>query len=246
MQGTWTQTILGTHGLEIYTPATDSPAPFGILYLHSAGGESLRGEMAFTRLFDELGLPCFCPQGDQSWWTDRLCPTFDPDRSAEAFLLQVVLPYVETTFGIAPPRLGLLGISMGGQGALRLGFRYPQLFPAVAGISSALEYHQLMYQKTPLDRMYETKEQCRQDTAPMHINPHTVPPTIFFCCDPTDTFWIRGNDRLHEKLAALGIAHEYDLTTSRGGHSWEYFDAMADRALRTVHAGLVQQSRRLL
>jgi S-formylglutathione hydrolase FrmB len=51
---------------------------------------------------------------------------------------------------------------------------------------------------------------------------------------------------LHEKLGALGIPHECDLATEAGGHSWEYFNHMAERAIRFVHQGLVAQSRRLL
>ena len=64
--------------------------------------------------------------------------------------------------------------------------------------------------------------------------------------DPGDTVWYRGNDRLHEKLNALGVPHTLDLTTRAGGHSWQYFDQMAGRALHFVHDGLEQESRRLL
>jgi S-formylglutathione hydrolase FrmB len=246
MNGTWSQVKLERQAVDLYQPPGADRSPFGLIYLHSAGGENLRGQAAFTKVFDALGLRCFCPHGDQSWWTDRLCPSYDPERSAEAYLLHVLLPFIEKEHSLTPPRIGLLGVSMGGQGALRLGFKHPQTFPAVAGISSALEYHQLLYQRTPLDQMYQSKEQCRQDTAAMHINPHTVPSTIFLACDPADAFWFRGNDRLHEKLGALGIAHECDLVTTRGGHCWEYFDLMAERAIRPVHAGLVHQSRRLM
>ena len=93
--------------------------------------------------------------------------------------------------------------------------------------------------------MYDSKEQCRQDTAPMHVHPSRYPPHLFFCSDPDDP-WYRGNDRLHEKLAALGVEHECDLETRAGGHSWQYFNHMADRAVRFLYAGLEQQSRRLL
>jgi S-formylglutathione hydrolase len=133
---------------------------------------------------------------------------------------------------------------MGGQGALRLAFKHPKLFAAVAGIASAIDYYELYGRGTPLDDLYDSKEQCRQDTAPLHVHPSDYPPHVFFAVDPADP-WYRGNDRLHEKLGALGVAHEVDFTT-RGGHSWEYFDRLADRAVRFVHAGLVQQGRRLL
>lgn len=80
----------------------------------------------------------------------------------------------------------------------------------------------------------------------MHIPPANYPPHLFFCIDPDDETWYRGNDRLHEKLSALGIEHTMDLSTQAGGHSWEYFNFMAERAIRFVHAGLEQESRRLL
>ena len=101
-------------------------------------------------------------------------------------------------------------------------------------------------QGSPLDDMYNSKEQCRQDTAPLHVPPHEYPPHIFFCIDPTDQAWYRGNDRLHEKLIALGIPHEIDFTTRAGGHSWDYFNHMAERVVRFLVAGLEQESRRLL
>jgi len=94
--------------------------------------------------------------------------------------------------------------------------------------------------------MYDSKEQCRQDTALMHVHPYQTPPHVFFCIDPNDERWQRGNDRLHEKLNALGVAHTADLTTRAGGHSWDYFNHMAGPAVRFLVAGLDQESRRLL
>lgn len=135
---------------------------------------------------------------------------------------------------------------MGGQGALRLAFKHADLFPVVAAIAPALEYHQLYGQGSPLDEMYDSKEQCRQDTAIMHLHPSKYPPHIYFCCDPEDGAWYRGCDRLHEKLNALGVPHTADLTTRAGGHSWDHHEAMAEPVTRFLLAALEQESRRLL
>ena len=132
----------------------------------------------------------------------------------ERYLLHSVVPFFRERWGLTPRGIGLMGISMGGQGALRLAFKHPDLFPVVAAIAPAIEYHELYGQGTPIDEMYDSKEQCRQDTAPMHIHPSKFPPHIFFCIDPADAAWYRGNDRLHEKLSALGVPHEIDLTTA--------------------------------
>jgi S-formylglutathione hydrolase len=246
MNGTWTTMPIAGKPADVYDPPGPAQARFGILHLHGHGLTTLRDKPAFSNLFDELHLACVCPHGQRSWWGDRVCAEFDPALSPERYLLDHVVPFFGTRWGLAPPTIGLLGISMGGQGALRLAFKHPEMFPAAAGIASAIEYHELYGQGLPIDEMYDSKEQCRQDTAPMHVHPSQYPQHLFFCIDPADRDWYRGNDRLHEKLNALGVPHETDLATQAGGHTWDYFNHMAGRAVRFVYAGLEKQSRRLL
>ncbi|HMC89242.1 MAG TPA: alpha/beta hydrolase-fold protein, partial [Gemmataceae bacterium] len=180
------------------------------------------------------------------WWGDRICGAFDRRGSPERYLLDRVLPFLGEQWQLPPRSVGLLGIGMGGQGALRLAFKHPDLFSTVVALAAAVDYHELYGQGGELDDMYDSKEQCRQDTALMHIHPSHYPPHIFFGIDPDDVSWYRGNDRLHEKLAALGVPHEIDFATRAGGHSWDYYNHMAERAVRFIQAGLEQESRRLL
>jgi S-formylglutathione hydrolase len=244
MSGVWTRVEIGDKPADVYDPPGSRPA-FGVLHLHDAGLTSLRGQEAYTRLFDELRLACVCPFGGVCWWADCVCPEFDPQVSPERHLLERVLPFFRERWGVGPRALALLGMSMGGQGALRLAFKHPEIFPAVAALAPVIEYHEFYGQGTALDEMYDSKEQCRQDTAPMHLHPSHYPPHLFFCIDPDDP-WARGCERLHEKLGALGVAHEADLTTRAGGHSWEYFNHRAGHAAHFLHAGLELESRRLM
>lgn len=244
MHGTWSAHEVAGHRADVYRPA--ATPRFAVLYLHSGELESLQGRAAFTRHFDEERLACVCPQGGLSWWADRVCDEFDARLTPERWLLDHVVPFISATLGFAPPSVGLLGVSMGGQAALRLAFKHPKAFPVVAAISASIEYHNWYGLGYALDRMYDSKEQARQDTAPLHINPHDYPPHVWFRVDPTDREWWRGNDRLHEKLAALGVAHDCDLQTRAGGHSWAYFDAVAGDAIRFVAGRLAERARRLL
>jgi pimeloyl-ACP methyl ester carboxylesterase len=223
-----------------------SPPRFALIYLHGVGQETLADKPVYSNLLDELGFQCVCPRGDQAWWSDRICSSFDAVQTAERFVIQNVTRWIGDQSGIGPRGIGLFGISMGGQGALRIAFKHPSVFPVVAAIAPAIEYHECYGQGSPLDDMYDSKEQCRQDTALMHIHPSEQPRHIFFCCDPDDEQWHRGADRLHEKLSALGVGHEFDLTTRAGGHTWQYYDRVADRVLRFLLAGLEHESRRLL
>jgi S-formylglutathione hydrolase len=246
MKGQWSEVMLAGKTVEVYDPPGTSRPRLGVLFLHPLGLETLRGRPAFTNVLDERKLACLCPHTRRSWWVDRICPEFDSKLTAERHVLDNVLPFFRQRWQLAPRSIGLFGISMGGQGALRLAFRHPQLFPVAAGIASAFDFHELYGEGLPLDDMYDSKEQCRQDTAILQINPHDYPPHLSFCIDPDDVKWHRGNDRLHEKLSALGMPHTIDLTTQAGGHSWEYFDHMAEPTLRFVHEGLEKESRRLL
>jgi hypothetical protein len=243
MNGTWSRVDVGGKPAEVYDLAGGARPRFGVLYL---GGPSLDGRTAFTRLFDDLRLVCVGLPEHRFWWADRPCPAFDPVLTPERYLLQNVLPFFQERWQLAARAVGLLGILAGGQGALRLGFKRPGTFPVVAAIASAIDYHEWYGRGTALDDLYDSKEQCRQDTAPMHVHPSHYPPHLFFCMAPDDELLYRGNDRLHEKLNALGVPHEVDLTTRSNGRSWDYFDQQAERALRFVNAGLEQEGRRLL
>ena len=243
MNGAWSVTKLAGKTVEIYAP----PRPrFGLLYLHPFGLETLSGRPAFTDWLARLNLACVCPHVQRSWWVDRVCPEFDRALTPEKHVLENVLPYFRERWKFGPRAIGIFGISMGGQGALRLAFRHPHLFPVCAGISSAFDFHEYYGQGSPLDDMYDSREHCRQDTAILHIHPSHYPPHIYFCIDPDDEPWYRGNDRLHEKLSALGVPHTMDLTTRAGGHSWQYFDHMAEPTLRFLGNALEKESTRLL
>jgi S-formylglutathione hydrolase len=234
MSGSWSSATIGNKPADVFEPSQARPR-FGVLFLHDQDGVTLRDDPTYTPLLDAAGLVCVCPFGDRAWWSDRICPTFDPLVSAERYLLDDVVPYFSEGWEIGPRGIGLLGVGMGGQGALRLAFKYPQTFTVVAGIASALDCHELYGQETPLDGMYDSKEQCRQDTATLHLHPTLYPPHILYAVDPNDP-WYRGNDRLHEKMNALGVPHELEFT----------MEGVAERAMRFIVAGLETESRRLL
>jgi S-formylglutathione hydrolase FrmB len=195
--------------------------------------------------FDKHGLAVVVPWTKRSWWTDRICREFDPHISAQRHLLENVLPFVEKELGAATPRIALLGTSMGGQGALRFSYKFPDKFPIAAAISPAIDY-QLRYNEgdETIPQMYGDPEAARQDTATLHIHPLNWPRHQFFCCDPEDYRWWESADRLRMKLYSLGVPHVCDLETSGGGHGFEYYNKMAPRAIEFIVERLGQERRR--
>lgn len=241
----WSPVTIHGHSADVFTPAADDPK-IALLYLHPVGKESLAVDRVFTELLQELGFACCVPHGEQSWWADRICPEFDTILTAEQWLLQHVQPWMKQFWNLSDNAIALAGISMGGQGAIRLGFKYPHVFRAVGSIAGAFEYHRWYGQGTPIDEMYRSKEACRQDTAILHIHGSQYPPNIWLACDPQDDPWLTGNDRLVEKMNALGIEHTADLETQCGGHTWDYFHLQARPMLEYLKNALEKQKFRLM
>jgi pimeloyl-ACP methyl ester carboxylesterase len=244
--GIWSELIVGGHPCYAYVPPEPSPHGGTVMYLHGVHLGRLDERPAFARLFDRYGLRCIAPVTQRSWWTDRICTEFDPGVSAERHVLDRVLPWLAEHWSVTPPRIALFGTSMGGQGALRLAYKHPNVFPIAAAISPAIDYQMRMEDGDPtLDQMYRDEEQARQDTATLHIHPLNWPRHQWFCCDPVDYRWHESAERLRSKLYSLGVPHMCDLETSGGGHSWEYYERMAEPAFRFIVDALERERLRV-
>lgn len=240
----WSHIEIAGKPVDVFEPG--KPARFAILYLHSLGEENISEKPPYVAAFRAAGLPVVAPRGRRSWWADRVCNEFDPELTAEKHLLQNVVPWMEAKWNLGPRMIAVVGISMGGQGAVRLGFKYPERFPVVAGVASAFDYQDWYGQGLPMDEMYKNKEAVRQDTTVLCVGGPPWPRHVWFACDPDDGYCIRGNDRLHEKLSAYGIPHTIDFDTTAGGHCWEYFGPMAAPMMQFAKEALAVESRRLM
>jgi len=244
--GEWTEETVGGHPCDVFLPAKPHPMNYVVIYLHGVHLNRLVDNHAFCEQFARNGLTVVAPMTQRSWWTDRICPEFDQNISAEHHVLQSVVPFVESRFGAVPPRIALLGTSMGGQGALRLSYKHPNIFPVVAAISPAIDYQTRYAEDELLQQMYPEAEAVRQDTATLHIHPLNWPRHQFFCCCPEDVRWWESSDRLRMKLWSLGVPHVADLETSGAGHGFEYYDTMAETAVDFLAERLEQERRRLV
>jgi S-formylglutathione hydrolase len=234
--GRWTQIDIDGRSADVFEPEL---SPEGVvIYLHGRALDRLVDEEVFTREFDRHRLAVVAPQGGRCWWLDTLCREFDPSVTPLGWIRQTLVPWIEERWDTAPPHIGLLGVSMGGQGVLQLAYRHARQFPVVAAIAPAIDFHIRHGQGWELDEMFADREAARQQTVTLHLHPLNWPPHQLFVCDPADLDWHEGSERLASKLASIGIPFERDLTTSAGGHSWEYYRAMAPRCIEFVARGL--------
>jgi pimeloyl-ACP methyl ester carboxylesterase len=244
--GTWTETTLAGHSCDVFEPSAPSEHGFVVIYLHGVHLNRLVDQPAFTEQFEKHGLRVFAPIAGRSWWTDKICEEFDAKLTAERHVLDNVVPHLAERWNALPPRIALLGTSMGGQGALRLSYKYPNIFPTVAALAPAVDYY-LRFDEDDetLPLMYPDREAARQDTALLHIHPLNWPRNQFFCCDPKDYRWFDSADRLRMKLYSLGVPHESDLETTGGGHGFEYYNRMAERAIGFIAERLERERLRV-
>lgn len=231
-KGSWTEVELAGHPCDVFEPCLPSEHGYVVLYLHGVHSVRLVDNPVFTGLFDRHGLRVIAPMTGPSWWSDRICDAFDAQLTAEQHVLGNVVSYVQKRWNAVPPRIALLGTSMGGQGALRFAFKYPDTFPIVAAISPAIDYQWRLEEGDPvLEQMYGDPETARQYTATLHIHPLNWPRNTWFACDPADWPWYESAERLQMKLTSLGVPHECDLETEAGGHGFEYYNHIAENAI---------------
>jgi S-formylglutathione hydrolase len=204
------------------------------VFLHDSDLRAPREDAVFTGEFEKRALRVVCPHAGKSWWLRQVCAEFDPVISPVDFVRDAVTAEIGRRWDVQRPAIGLIGIGTGGQGALQLAYRFPREFPAVAAIAPLVDFHEWHGRGTALDDMFATREAARQETATLHVHPLNWPAHQLIVCDPLDADCLEGCERLASKLASTGIPFERDFETSRGGHTWEYFRAMAPRAIGFV------------
>ena len=173
------------------------------------------------------------PSADDSFYINSLNGRDD----YQSFFIREFLPYIEHRYRTRSERRerGIGGVSMGGYGALRFAFLYPQLFGSVTAHSAALIYEP-QARLTPSDATEVTRFVGSAFGSPFNraywdrespftivkTHPRPVGLRIYFDCGTEDSFGFnRGAVKFHELLDARHILNEFHLYP--GSHDWEYF-----------------------
>jgi enterochelin esterase family protein len=174
-----------------------------------------------------------------------------PAGAFEDMLAKDLVEHVEKTFRVLTGREGrvLFGVSMGGYGALRLAFKYPERFAAVATHSAMLlekiptaDDGARRGQMASFNRIFGDPIDPTAWAAndPLQLAQKADPksaPALYFDCGSEDRFGLFvGNKDLHEKLLARGLKHEFGLYP--GDHGYEYVRSVIEKSLRFLGAVL--------
>jgi putative tributyrin esterase len=125
----------------VITPGNiPSETKLPVVYLLHGGGGSFRDWSNFSDVarFAERGLILVMPEGDESYYTNS---SEHPQDRFEDYIVNDLIKDVEGRFPAAPGRANraILGVSMGGYGAVKLSLHHPEMFAFAGGLSSAID-----------------------------------------------------------------------------------------------------------
>ena len=208
-----------------------------LLFLHGGGGD--RGFLAqLRRLFEQAWrsgvLPPMLVATPSTTASSYYVDFHDGSERWTTFLAQEFPRALAERHGGDPEQVAIAGYSMGGVGALRVSFRHPEAFVAVAGMAAgvepALEYDQLpkWYEPwkqprlgdrfgTPVDAAFWAANNPASIAAADSGRLRDSGLAILVECGAEDQFYNHiGNEFLHRVLSDRGIPHEYRLVLGEG------------------------------
>ncbi|MEZ5558216.1 MAG: alpha/beta fold hydrolase [Pseudomonadales bacterium] len=211
-------------------PGYDSKRPTALLvWLHGGGGShEFLSRMApvFEAAWQAGQAPAMVvvtPDAERSFYLDYK----DGNQRWESFVLDELIPFVESHYAIDPQQRYIGGISMGGMGSLRMAFKHPDRFRAVIalepGIEPALAWGDVgiedkfwraqdlleaRYGK-PMDEYWAANNPANiADANPARLRDSGL--DIYLEVGSEDLFGLdRGTEFLHRLLYDHGIHHEY-------------------------------------
>ena len=114
---------------------------FPVIYLlHGAydSGDAWNKAMGkeLQKIADEKRVIIVAPSSEPFGW--YVNSPFIVQNQIESFLVKELVPHIDSLYPTTKKR-ALAGLSMGGHGAMLLGFKHPKTFPSVASISGVLD-----------------------------------------------------------------------------------------------------------
>ena len=175
-------------------------------------------------LSDQYGIIFVMPDGRDSWYWDS---PLDSAMQMESFITQDLVPYIDANYNTIPnpSKRAITGLSMGGHGAMWLGFRHPEIWKNIGSTSGGLDirpFPENWNLKLHLGEKTENEETWNshtvinlvEDITPGYYN-------IIIDCG-TDDFFLNVNYNMHDALMNSKIEHDYTLRP--GGHTQDYWE----------------------
>lgn len=172
------------------------------------------------------------PEGDNGWYSDSAA---SPTDKYESYIIKELIPEIDAKYPTLADRdhRFIAGLSMGGYGAIKFGFKYPETFSMVGSFSGALGATSFTEAVAgsigkSIDAIFggESSELRRsndifallRDAAPEKIK---AMPYVYQSCG-TEDFLYKNNLDFLSLMSTKKLPHEY--REHPGGHDWKFWD----------------------
>ncbi len=188
------------------------------------------------------------PDGERGFWIDW----HDGSLLYERYVLEEILPAGEALLGVEGERdrRHLMGVSMGGIGALQIGLRHPELFASITSLSGlildaegARDFLHTAFVRhvVDLERIFGdgTDEAYMDAWNPFCTSARRAPDLgqrIFLAAGSREDEDFRNTTTaFHEHLERLGVDHEFEIYD--GEHGWKWWAPVIERSIAYVMGG---------
>ena len=220
--------------------------PFPVLYLLHGMFGNYSDWVVNTRVqrwAEERDLAVVMPSGDNMYYVESLLPFNDYG----AFVGEELPALMRASFPLSDRReeTFIAGLSMGGFGALRNGFKYADTFGCVAALSSAITV--LDPAAPPIagdkavfgDLAAAARSDKNHQVAYARLRERVAAgevemPKLYLACGTDDPF-ITSTRALRDQLQADGVELSYDEMP--GGHDWDFWDAQIKKIIDWLPLG---------
>lgn len=197
--------------------------------------------ITMTRVFElarVYNVAFIMPSGQNSFYLDN------PDGDAYgAFIGEELVEESRKLFPLSTKRedTWIAGLSMGGYGALRNGFKYDETFSKVIALSSRIlsKNEATKKEKLPKNVINQRLSTIIKSDTLADLSSENDPyelvlnrkeeQDIFIACGLEDYLYIE-NKAFHEFLTTEKIAHEYFATP--GAHDWDFWNEYIEKAVK--------------
>jgi len=211
---------------------------FPVLYLlhgayDSADAWNKRMGKELQKVANEKRVIIVTPSGEPlGWYVDS---PLVAHNQIESYLVKELVPHIDMLYPTNKKR-AIAGLSMGGHGAMLLGFKYPQIFSSVASASGVLDIrlHPDQWEiNNLLGNFAENKNEWEKNSVVAHIGKKWqkyAPKQILIVTGTEDTLVLEDNRRAKKLLKERKFAFEYDEVP--GGHDWAFWAKHIPNQLR--------------
>lgn len=200
------------------------------------------------RLANQYNFTVIMPEVQRSFYTDM---KYGPQYFT--YIAEELPRLMKELFNIAADRENtfVMGLSMGGYGALKCALSRPENYKACAAYSSCADIQARVEQADILgmtqefkavlgpDMSIEPKEDLFALASKLKETPGQRVPGLLLTCG-TDDFLYQDNQRLLHHLERIGLPHEY--YEWKGDHTWEFWEQSMKLAFDYFENGKISPS----